>query len=158
VKRRVCIILVAAIVAGCSGIKSYPDGPNKNVNIRTVTKSGSILSTVGVALHIHRANAKCETEYVGTVQLSKPLIQVAIPPGELSYLVLSFNNSSLLGSSSSTMRYETLLRPRAGHSYDIKVSYVDDFYDVAIREIDPRRSSGRDVRRLSLNACGSQPG
>lgn len=149
---------MAGVLAGCSGIKTYPNSPQKNVTIRTETKSGSLFSSVQAAVHVHGASGKCVTEYQGTVQLTEPVMRIGIPSDRLSYLVFSFASSSLLGTSSSTMRYETLLRPRAGHTYDINVSYVDDFYSVAIREIDPSRSSSRDIPRVSLKACGTPHG
>ena len=43
---------------------------------------------------------------------------------------------------------ETLLRPRPGSSYEIRVSYRDDLYDVAIRD-----SGGREVELVGLGAC-----
>jgi len=51
------------------------------------------------------------------------------------------------------MLYETLLTPRAGYAYDVKVSYLDNVYSVAIREIDPRGSSSREIARRDLRAC-----
>ena len=59
-----------------------------------------------------------------------------------------------MAGSSGSIRYETLLKPRAGYTYDVKVSYVDRMYNVTIREIDPRRSSSREIERKSLKACG----
>jgi hypothetical protein len=158
VTSRLAVLLMAGVLAGCSGIQTYPNSPEKNVTIRTETKSGSIFSSVQAAVHVHAANPKCATEYKGTVQLTEPVMRIGIPADWQSYLVFSFANSSLLGSSSSTTRYDTLLRPRAGYTYDINVSYVDDFYSVAIREIHLSRSFSRDVPRLSLKACAAQPG
>jgi len=47
------------------------------------------------------------------------------------------------------------LTPRAGYTYDVTVSYVDRMYNVAIREIDPRKSSSRKIERRSLKACSA---
>ena len=64
-----------------------------------------------------------------------------------------FSSSSFLAGSSGSIRYETLLKPRAGYTYDVKVSYFDNIYNVTIREIDPRKSSSREIERRSLQAC-----
>jgi hypothetical protein len=151
--RRLAIVLLAALVAGCSGLRAYPDRADKNLSVRTELKSGSIMSTVRAALHVHRTNSKCETQYVGTIELTEPLTRIGLPAGELSYLVIRFGSSSLLGASSRTLTFDTLLRARAGHTYDINVGYADDVYDVSIREIGPR-SSAKEIPRSDLKACG----
>ena len=44
-------LLAAGLLAGCSGIKTYPDTLPKNLHIRTET-SGSLLSKVRAAVHL----------------------------------------------------------------------------------------------------------
>src|SRR5258706_558558 len=131
--RRICGILLApSLFAGCSEIKTYPDTLPKNMHVRTET------SKVRAELHIHRVDANCLTEYQGTVQLDKPSVEVGIPAGRQSLVAFTFSSSSFLTGSSTSVRYDTLLTPRAGYTYDVKVSYLDRMYNVAIREIDPR--------------------
>jgi hypothetical protein len=107
-----------------------------------------------VALHIHQVDAGCGTEYQGTVQLNEPSIGVGVPPGRMSYLVFTFSGSSFLGGTSSSTRYETLLQPRAGYTYDARARYKDGIYHVEIRESGPRQAAGREVERRSLADCG----
>ncbi|HKC54024.1 MAG TPA: hypothetical protein VKC33_05225 [Burkholderiales bacterium] len=146
--RRICgILLAASLFAGCSGIKTYPDTLPKNMHVRTET------SKVRAELHIHRVDANCLTEYQGTVQLDKPSVEVGIPAGRQSLVAFTFSSSSFLRGSSTSVRYDTLLTPRAGYTYDVKVSYLDRMYNVAIREIDPRKSSSREIERKSLKTC-----
>jgi len=146
--RRICgILLAASLFAGCSGIKTYPDTLPKNMHVRTET------SKVRAELHIHRVDANCLTEYQGTVQLDKPSVEVGIPAWRQSLVAFTFSSSSFLTGSSTSVRYDTLLTPRAGYTYDVKVSYLDRMYDVAIREIDPRKSSSREIERKSLKTC-----
>ena len=146
--RRVCATLLAAsLLAGCSGIKTYPDTLPKNLRIHAT------ISKVQAALHIHRVDASCQTEYQGTVQLDKPSVEVGIPAGRQSLVAFTFSSSSFLTGSSRSVRYDTLLTPRAGYTYDVKVSYLDNIYNVTVREIDPRRSSSREIERRGLNAC-----
>src|SRR6266446_768469 len=140
-------LLAASLLAGCSGAKTYPDTLPKNMHVRTET------SKVRAELHIHRVDANCLTEYQGTVQLDKPSVEVGIPAGRQSLVAVTFSSSSFLGGSSSSVRYDTLLTPRAGYTYDVKVSYLDNIYNVTVREIDPRSSSSREIGRRDPTAC-----
>ena len=148
------IVAVTVLLSGCSGIKTYPNDLPKNLQVRTEATSGSAFSSMRVALHIHQVDAQCRTEYQGTVQLNEPSIGVGVPPGRMSYLVFAFSGSSFLGGSSSSTRYETLLQPRAGYTYDARARYKDGIYHVEIRENDPRRSTGREIERRGLDQCG----
>lgn len=147
-------LLGASLLAGCSGIKTYPDTSPKNLFVKTEASSGSAFATVRVAVHIHQVDASCRAEYLGTVQLNEPSVQIGIPVERLSYLEFSFFSSSFLGGSSSTIHYATLLRPRAGHTYDAGARYAEGIYHVVIRESDPRRSAGREIERRGLDECG----
>ena len=147
-------LLGAGLLAGCSGIKTYPDTSPKNLIVRTQTSTGSVFSSMRVAVHIHQVDAQCRTEYVGTVQLNSPTVEIGIPPERVSYLVFNFAGSSFLGGSSSNISYDTLLRPRAGRTYDANARYTDGLYHVEIRESGARGSAGRDLARRGLDDCG----
>jgi hypothetical protein len=147
-------LLGMSLLAGCSGIKTYPDTLPKNLHVRTEAGSGSAFARMRVAVHIHQVDANCRTEYQGTVQLAEPSVRIGLPPDRLSYLVFSFSGSTFLGGSSSSINYETLLLPRAGYAYDAQASYQDNIYNVAIRESGPRRSAGREIERRGLDDCG----
>lgn len=149
------IVAMTVLVGGCSGIKTYPNDLPKNLQVRTEATSGSAFSSMRVALHVHQVDASCRTEYQGTVQLNEPSIGVGVPSGRMSYLVFTFSGSSFLGGSSSSTGYETLLRPRAGYTYDARARYKDGIYHVEIRESGgPRQAAGREVERRSLADCG----
>jgi hypothetical protein len=147
-------LLGAGLLAGCSGIKTYPDTSPKNLIVKTEARSGSVFSSARVAVHIHQVDASCRTTYVGTVQLSESVVEIGIPPERPSYLVFSFYSSSFLGGSSGSITYETLLRPRAGHVYDANARYADGIYHVEIRESGPGRSKGREIERREISDCG----
>jgi hypothetical protein len=149
------VLLGTVILTGCSGLRPYPDNLDRNVIIRTVTDSGSVFSKVGVEVDIFSVKANCKTEYLGTVDLSGPSVEVGIPPDKLSYMAFVFSNSSFLGGSRSTMSHETLLEARAGYHYDIGVSYVDDIYNVAISETHPRTTDARKIAVRDISACKS---
>src|SRR5688572_12530771 len=133
------VLLAASLYSGCSGLKTYPDTVPKNLLIRTETSSGSLFSKVRAALHVHRVDANCQTEYQGTIQLRDSAVEVGLPVDRVSLMAFVFTSSATLGGSSSSVRVEALLKPRAGYTYQANLSYVDSMYGVILREIDPRR-------------------
>jgi hypothetical protein len=151
----IVMLLVYGLLAGCSGIKTFQNTPDKNLHIKTETDSSSMFSKVRAAVDIYRVDANCKTEYKGTVQLKNLSVDVGIPSGRLSYLVFVFHSSGFLSGSSGTITYNTLLKPRIGYNYDIKVSYIDDIYNVVIRETDPLMKKSREIELKDLNDCGS---
>ena len=147
------LLVAVGVLSGCSGVRPYPNSLEKNAVIRTEADSGSIFSKVSAAVDIFSVTADCRTEYLGTVDLKGPAVEVSIPPDQLSYLVFVFSNSSFFGSSRSTISHETLLEARPGHHYDISVSYIDDIYNVAINDQDPRNPDGRKIAVRDMSAC-----
>src|SRR5690242_10259538 len=125
----VALPLVVLLLAACSGLKTYPNRLEKNLQVRSSTDSGSIFSRVRASLSIARVDAECRTEYEGTVDLSNGAMQVGIPVERWSYLVFDFSSASLL-SGSNTIKQATLLKPRAGYRYDVEVTYREDIYNV----------------------------
>ena len=143
----------AVFLAGCSGQKPYQNTPDNNLHVRTTADSGSWFSSVHAAVDIHRVTIDCRTEYEGTVQLSRPTIDVGIPPNRWSRLVFVFSRSSFLGNRSGSMTYETLLKPRSGYQYQVKVTYKDDMYNVVVRETQPDDSTSREIEHKDLRSC-----
>jgi len=151
--RTSALTLLVGLLAACSGIKPYPNIPEKNLQVRTSTESGSIFSSVRASLSISRVDAQCRTEYEGTVALKKESVQVGIPVERWSYLVFHFSSSGFLSSTSSTISQATLLKPRAGYRYDVEVVYRDDTYNVVIHESRSGRGDGREIALRQLDAC-----
>lgn len=50
------------------------------------------------------------------------------------------------------VRYKMQVHP---HDYEIKVSYLDDIYNVEIQESRPGGAIARDIRRKDLRSCSS---
>lgn len=149
-----CIAFTAiSLLNGCSGLKTYPDNFNKNLQIKTTTDSGSMFSSVKASLHIYSVNTNCEGSYLGTVKLGQPDKAVGIPENRTSYLAFDFDSSTFLGGRSSSISYETLLKPRPGYSYNIEVSYIDDLYNVIIKEVNPKKRSSREIDPIHLANC-----
>lgn len=149
------LLATIGFLVGCSGKYTYPNTLAKNLHIQTTTESGSFFSSVHAAVGIYQVDDNCEIEYQGTVDLDERPVSVGIPTGSPSYLVFEFSSSSFLANSSRSISYQTLLRPVDGHDYDIKVSYVDDIYNVEIQESRPGDVVARNIERKDLRACSS---
>lgn len=147
-----------AALAGCSGMKPYQNTPDNNLHLHTAADSGSLFSSVRAAVDIYRVGTDCKTVYEGTVQLNQPTIDIGIPPNRWSELVFVFATSSFLGNRSGSMTHETLLKPRSGYQYEVQVTYKDDMYNVAVREIHPSSSVTREIERKDLRACPKNNG
>lgn len=148
-------VLALGLFAGCSEIKVYPNTLEKNLEIRTVTKSGSFFSKVRTRLHVYRLDAPCRLEYLGTVDLDRPALGVGIPAGRPSYLAFAFASSAFLGGTQGVTTQGTLLTPRAGYRYDIDVSYEDNIYNVVLRERAPHRNAGREIAVTGLDTIAA---
>ena len=147
------VLLGAVVAAGCGGATRYADTGEKNLLIRTETSSGSAFSSVKAVIGVHAVDAQCRLAYEGYVELDRPLVQVGIPPGRLSYLVFEFASSSFLGGTRGSISQETLLRPRPGATYEVRVTYQNELYEVAIRETPPRGGRPRDIELVGMGAC-----
>jgi hypothetical protein len=146
-------LCTTAFLAGCSGLKPYQNTQDNNFHVHTATESGSWFSSVRAAVDIHRVTVDCKTEYEGTLQLNRPTIDVGIPSNRWSRLVFVFSSSSFLANRSGSMTYETLLKPRSGYHYEVKVTYKDDMYNVVVHETAPGSAGGREIEHKDLRAC-----
>jgi len=135
------LLLMLALAAGCSGLKTYPSGAGGNLAVRA-----QMDGDVRAALHLHRVDAQCRTEYLGTVKLDRPSLSLALPAGQATWLVVAFDTSSLFAGSRGTSA-GMLLTPRAASRYGLAVRYHDSIYDLALSE------DGRALPRRDLSAC-----
>jgi len=148
-----CFVLPVCLLAGCSGVKPYPDSSSKNLYLHTRTDPGTLFSSVRAAVDIYRVDALCQVEYQGTVDLDTPSMAIGIPVDEPSYLVFGFASSSWLANSKSNISYDTLLAPRAGYDYEIEISYLDEMYNVAILEKFPGGKNALKISQQSVSGC-----
>lgn len=144
--KALAVLAALALAAGCSGLKTYPNDAPKNLRIATQLDRG-----VRSALHVHEVSGQCQTRYEGTVALDQPTVEVGVPEGRPSYVVVSFDTSSFFGGSRGTS-VATVVTPRAGYRYELAVRYTQDMYDVAWREVD-RKGVARELPRRALGGC-----
>lgn len=142
-------LVVALGVSACGGTKPYRNDGAENLAVRTELDSG-----VRATLHVHRVDANCQAEYQGGLALDRPSLTLGIPAGHFSYLDVTFDSSSFLAGSR-RMNAGTLIRPRAGHRYDVAVAYRDSLYQLTIRETGPAGKASRELPRRDLGACSA---
>ena len=132
---------VALALVACGGTQLYRNDGEKNLTVRTE------LREVTAVLHVYEVAGDCKTTFRGTLPLDRPEVEVAMPAGSAAYLVVRFDSSSFLGGSRA-ISTGTLVEPRAGYRYELRVRYRNSIYDVALREID-RKGVSRDLPRRS---------
>ena len=135
-------LLILSLLAGCgTTTKNYPTDDAGNVALRA-----EVDRSVKAAVHVHAVDAKCQTQYQGTLFLEGASSRISLPPGRPSYVVVVFDTSSFLRGSAST-RTGTVITPRPGRKYDMLVRYRDALYEMQVRE------EGREIPRQDLQAC-----
>ena len=144
----IVLLIILGTLTACSGVKTYSNTLNKNLHVTTKTDS-----SVDAAIDIYRVKSDCSIKYSGTIQLDNSTVDIGIPAGRSSYLAFTFSSSSFL-SGSSTTTYSTLLRPRTDQNkYDIDVSYIENIYNVVIRERRRGSNKGREIETRDLSTC-----
>lgn len=150
---RIAVCLAMLALAGCAGVKTYPDTLPKNLQIATQVESGSTLRTTVAAVDIHRVNARCETEHQGRIDLENGVTDAGVPIGETLYFDFIFASKGVLSPNVSAVRASTLLTPRAGYGYRASVTYKNGIYDVTLRETPKGSAASRVVERRPLTDC-----
>ena len=121
--------------------------------ILTSTDSGSIFTGIKAAMDIHHVDSGCNTEYQGTIKLDQSRMVTGIYTNTPIRLVFVFESNTWLAGSSSRISYDTLLNARPGYRYEAKVSYREDFYDVALTAHPPHGAPVEHMQRTPLSAC-----
>lgn len=153
--RVVVLILSAGFIAGCSGLRPYVSDYDKNLYITTRTEASGFLANVRAAVDIYSVDSDCARQYQGTIDLRKESVAVGLPPDTLSSLSFTFESSAFLTNSRGTMSYDTVLEPRDGYDYDVNVSYIDNIYNVSIRERNSSSGESRELVANFLDSCGN---
>ena len=140
--------LIAALFGtGCA--TPYRSTAPENFRFTTKTDRG-VLSSVKTTLHVYRPDAECRTEYLGSVRLGSDPLALGFDVGRPVLLVFEFVTSGWLSSSTSSTRWDTVLTPQPGRAYRADVTYLDDIYDVVLKE---RRGSSQRERTLDRKPC-----
>ncbi len=152
--RIVALIVFAELITGCSGLRPYVSDYEKNLYITTRTEASGFLASVDAAVDIYSVNSDCVRHYQGTVDLRKTSVAVGLAPNTLNYLSFTFASSTFLANSHGTMSYDTMLAPRDGYDYDVSVSYLDNIYNVTIRERISSSGESHELASTLPDSCG----
>ena len=141
-----------ALLAGCSGMKTYPNTLEKNLTVHTKARSESLFPRLRVDIDIFDVVGDCRVEYRGSLKLDQPSIEIGLPVNKPIYLSIVFTRNSI--GSRSTLTHETVLTPRTQHYYSDEVSHLDGMYQVIFRERGATRNSpARVLPRKPLTNC-----
>ena len=139
--RRTLLALAACcLLAACAGHRPYSADYARNLSLLTSVQSG-----MRAAADVYTVDADCRAQPQGRVALDRPVIDIGLPEGRASLLVIEFAGSGFLGSRRTSISRNVMLTPRAGRRYEARVEYRDDLYNVELKEIDPRSGASRDV-------------
>jgi hypothetical protein len=144
---------VLACLAGCTGLKTYPNAYDKNAVVRIKTDSGTFLSRTRADLDLYTVNAACGAEYLGSLTLGDASVDVGLPLGSTVLLAYVFSRSSFLGGRESASVIEMMVAPRKGYRYEFEVSYVKNTYGATGLEFVPGRPKGREIEHQRLKDC-----
>lgn len=127
-------------VAACAGRPPYVSDQPKNLSFRTAVESG-----VRAAADVYSVDAACNAKPLGRVALDRPVLEIGLPEGRASLLVVEFTGSRFLGSQRTSMAKNVMFTPRPGRRYEARVEYRDSLYNVELKEIDIRSGASREV-------------
>lgn len=146
-------VLAAALsLAGCSGLRSYPNTLARNAVIHVQTDAGTLLSRTGVELHLYTVDVKCRSEYLGTLELQDASVELGLPLDRQVRLAYVFARSTFLGTSGTTT-VEMIVTPQRGHRYEFDVSYLKTGYTATGRDFAPGQARGTDIEHARLLDC-----
>lgn len=151
--RAMALILVVGALGGCAGTRPYAGTPGRNLEVSAVAESDLLMGTMEARVDIYAFDPECQPRYEGTIELGAAPTLSGLPVGRTSYLVFKFVNSSFLTSRSSSLSYDALVTPRPGRRYDIAASYIDNIYDVVVRETGPGTGVSRQIDRRPDHPC-----
>ena len=145
-------LILCALLTGCSNLKTYRSSGEKNMLVRVKNEGGGFFSSTRPDVNIFSVDAACETQYLGTVELDAPRIEIGLPVGQTVLIEFVFSKSTLGGSQAMTA-VELMTTPRKGARYEFDVSYLRNGYAATGVEFDPGQAKGREMEYRRLRDC-----
>jgi hypothetical protein len=129
--RRAATACIVTLLTACSSMHAYEQTAPDNMLVTTDIRSGS------ARMHIYETDGHCTENYLGTVDLpDNGKTKLGTPAGKPIALAFDFYGGSAYFTGAHSISYDTYLTPRAGHHYEIQVSYVDKMYGATVYEQD----------------------
>lgn len=145
-------LLCIGLLAGCSSTKTYRNAGEKNMLVRVKNQGGGFFSSTRPDVHIFNVNAACQAEYLGTVELDAPSVEIGLPVGQTVLIEFVFSKSTLGGQQAATA-VEMMASPRKGTRYEFDVAYLRNGYSATGVEFLPGQAKGREMEYRRLRDC-----
>ena len=145
-------LICCALLAGCSNLKTYQSSGEKNMLVRVKNEGGGFFSRTRPDVNIFSVDAACQTQYLGTVELDAPRIEIGLPVAQTVLIEFVFSKSTLGGSQAATA-VEIMATPRKGTRYEFDVSYLRNGYTATGTEFEPGQAKGREMEYRRLRDC-----
>src|SRR5574337_1278185 len=139
----VWLFLLLGALAGCSGLKTYPNDLEKNLTVRT-TLSGSLLTSIEAYLHVYDPKDDRKMKYLGSIKLKNGATEVGIAAAGPVCLDFVFHVTDLF-SPEAHLHNREIVTLQPGVRYIALVRYVDRIHSVSIRELGSSGLPGREV-------------
>lgn len=143
--------LLLAALAGCSGLKTYPNDLEKNLTVQT-TLSGSLFGSIKAYLHVYDPKDECKIKYVGSLKLKNGEAEVGVAVNRPVCLDFVFHAGDLFNPETH-LHNRAIVTLRPGVRYVAIVRYVDRIYSVSIRELGSSSLPGREVPSQEINCA-----
>lgn len=128
------LLLIGAMLAGCTSVKNYEGNAAKNLTINTEIESGGWFGKTSVELHIYRMRGGCDLDDLGVLGLNAKSVETGLKIGQKTYLKFVFIKDK--SNSYSTTEYAMIITPRHGAQYMAEARYANRSYFVRVREVD----------------------
>jgi hypothetical protein len=145
------LLILVFLLSGCSFPKIYKNNYDKNItiNLKTNEKDGFFTSTE-YYFGVNDLDSKCEVDYQGQLELKPGKNKIGVAPGKLTFLLINVYTKTG-GSSSSSFKTGTILKPKKGVHYNLDVDYLDSLLDIRLYEI--KGKNKRSLKILPIEAC-----
>ncbi len=147
-----CLLPLVAGLGGCA-TRSYVSDAPSNLTVRADIES-SFLRKSGAKLDIlaYKEGGKCETEYLGSLELGAEPVQAGLQTGRktaLRFVLGLHGNGNVFNHDRvfTTVKWIGVLTPRPGAQYVAKVRYDGEMYEVRVQELNSRGAVVREVER-----------
>jgi hypothetical protein len=142
----------SALLAGCSSLKTYQGSGEKNMLVRVKNEGGGFFSSTRPDVHIFSVDAACQAQYLGTVELDQPKVEIGLPLGQTVLIEFVFSKSTFGGRAAATA-VEVMATPRKGTRYEFDVAYLRNGYTATGVEFQPGQGKGREMEYRRLRDC-----
>ncbi len=133
--------------SGCSNLKTYQLSGSTKLLINSKTDSG-----IKTEVDVYHVNTSCQLSYQGTITVDNSPLEKSLSQKNAHYLVVRFSSSSFFTGSHS-MSKDLMFKPATGKRYYLDLSYIDDIYNIELKESRTSSNKRKSVAQLNLNQC-----